>query len=151
MMDNTTLYFIAALLAGTPSLANAGGAIIGDSIAVGLGTQFQHGAVVRAKVGIGSAAIIARAGVTARWVAISAGSNDPNNHGLPANLESIRARVKAAQIIWIIPRNATAAKAVIALAHRHGDATVGFHAGHDGVHPQSYVALARDVAGVIRP
>ena len=150
-MDKTALCFIAALLASLPSPASADGAIIGDSIAVGLGAQFRHGATVNAKVGISSGAIIARAGVSARWVAISAGSNDPANKRLPANLESIRARVHAGQIIWIIPRNATAAKAVIGLAHRHGDNTVGFLAGRDGIHPQSYVALARDVAGVIRP
>ena len=151
MMDKITALFIAALLAGVPGIANAGGAIIGDSIAVGVGAQFSHGATVRAKVGISSGAIIARAGVTARWVAISAGSNDPTNHSLSANLEAIRARIHAGQIIWIIPRNVVAAKAVITLAHRHGDTTVGFLAGHDGIHPQSYVALARDIAAVIRP
>ena len=150
-MDKIALFFIAALLAGAPGIANAGGAIIGDSIAVGVGQQFSHGATVNAKVGISSGAIIARAGVTARWVAISAGSNDPTNHSLTANLEAIRARIHAGQIIWIIPRNIIAAKAVITTAHRHGDTTVGFLAGHDGIHPQSYVALARDIAAVIRP
>jgi hypothetical protein len=137
----------------------AGGAsaqcfVIGDSIAVGLAGQFSHCAS-RARVGLSSTAImrLAMDSPPAEWAAISAGSNDPANRNLQGNLEAIRARVRAERVIWILPHNARAAMTVRAVAATRGDAMVSFAARSDGVHPQSYLALARglDIDGDAAP
>jgi hypothetical protein len=134
---------VACLFAGH---ASAQCLLLGDSIAVGLAGQFSRCAA-RARVGLPSGAIVRLAAYapSAEWAAISAGSNDPANWALRGNLEAIRAQVRANRFIWIVPRNARAAAAVRAVAGEHGDASVAFAAGRDGVHPRSYVALARGV------
>ncbi|WP_158817601.1 hypothetical protein [Methylocapsa sp. S129] len=120
--------------------------VIGDSIAVGLAGQFSR-CESRAKVGLPSGAIarLATGAPTAEWAAISAGSNDPANRALRGNLEAIRQKVRAGRVIWIVPRNAQAAAAVRAVAGAHGDSSVAFSSGRDGVHPRSYPTLARGV------
>jgi hypothetical protein len=140
---------VAALgLVCLPSLIAEGASaqcfVIGDSIAVGLAGQFSY-CESRARVGLSSTAImrLAMDSPPAEWAAISAGSNDPANRNLQGNLEAIRARVRADRVIWILPHNPRAAMTVRAVAAARGDDMVSFAARRDGVHPQSYVALAR--------
>ena len=118
-------------------------AVVGDSIALGVGTEL-HRCVVNATVGIPSTEIIGRveqAGV----LVVSAGSNDPRNPRLEANLRAIRARA-AQKVIWISPMDPVAAEAVRRVARIHGDAIVYFTPRPDHIHPRSYPALATRVA-----
>jgi hypothetical protein len=126
--------------------------IVGDCIATrpyGLGGRFSQ-CGVSAKIGASSSAIVPRVpAVPLKWLVISAGSNDPRNPKLEANLEAMRARASADRVIWVVPVHKAAAKAVRAVAAHHGDAVVPFIPGRDGVHPRSYGALARAVAAKI--
>ena len=60
------------------------------------------------------------------------------------NLEAIRLKTPG-KVIWIQPQDATARAIVISVATRHEDATVGFVAGSDHVHPKSYEELAASI------
>ncbi len=123
--------------------------IAGDCLATrphGLGGQFSR-CGVSARVGASSAAIVPMVPTgPVKWLVISAGSNDPTNPKLGANLEAMRARARADRVIWVVPIHPTAARAVRAVAGGHGDAVVTFEPGRDRVHPRSYRALARGVA-----
>jgi hypothetical protein len=134
-----------ACLATGPARAQC--LVIGDSIAVGLAEQFSQ-CRSWARNGLTSAAIVrlAASAPSAPWVAISAGSNDAANGALSSNLDAIRNRIRAIRVVWIVPRNRRAAAAVRRVAGTYGDAVVSF-ASRDGVHPVSYPALARSVAG----
>lgn len=116
--------------------------IAGDSIAVGLHYGLR-GCTWSAKVGIPSGAIVARV-APARILVVSAGSNDPANPHLAANLEAIRNRA-AGGVIWILPAVPSARAVVARIAAAHGDRTVAFLAGRDHIHPRSYADLARAV------
>ena len=118
--------------------------VLGDSIAVGLGAQLRA-CVTDAQVGIGSAAIVGRAG-PADVAVISAGSNDPHNPRLEANLRMIRAKVRG-RVVWIVPQHRVAADAVTKVARFHGDQIVSFAPSQDRVHPRSY----RELAASVRP
>jgi hypothetical protein len=128
--------------------------VVGDSIATrpyGLGGWFSQ-CVVAAKIGIPSGSIIPRVPTRhLRWLVISAGSNDPRNPMLPANLRAIRGRARSDKVIWIAPAHPEAAKAVRSVAAEHGDAVVAFVPGRDRVHPMSYSVLARAVAAHVPP
>lgn len=121
-------------------------AIIGDSIADGLAALIPD-CIVDAKVGIPSVAIIDRVH-GADVLIVSAGSNDPNNPSLQANLEKIREKATGS-VIWIRPNMERAAAAVMAVASRHGDMVVSFTAGRDKVHPKNYKTLARELKSLI--
>jgi uncharacterized protein with von Willebrand factor type A (vWA) domain len=121
-------------------------AVVGDSIAVGAG-QYMRACRVNAKIGISSGAVIDRVDPSADVNVVSAGSNDPDNPKLRANLERIRSRTKRA--IWILPIETRARAAVQAVAAAHGDPVVSFAPAGDHVHPRSEVALARSIAVVI--
>jgi hypothetical protein len=121
-------------------------AVVGDSIAVGAG-QYMRACRVNAKIGISSRAVIDRVDPSADINVVSAGSNDPDNPKLRANLEQIRSRAKRA--IWILPVETRARAVVQAVAAEHGDPVVSFAPAGDHVHPRSEVALARSIAVVM--
>jgi hypothetical protein len=118
-------------------------AVVGDSIALGVGTEL-HRCVVNATIGIPSTEIVGRV-EQASILVVSAGSNDPRNPKLEANLRAIRARA-AQKVIWISPMDPVAAEAVRRVAKIHGDTVVHFAPRPDHVHPKSYPALAGRVA-----
>ena len=74
---------------------------------------------------------------------ISLGSND-GGADTRASLEAVRSRVHADRVVWIAPCLGARAE-VLAIAASYGDQVVSFTAGRDGVHPQSYPAIARQV------
>lgn len=117
--------------------------VAGDSIAVGVGQYAPKECTVNAKIGISSTAIISRVS-PAKLVVISAGSNDPDNPRLEANLEAIRAK-SPGEYRWIVPQNPKAAAAVLTVARKHGDRTFTFTPARDHVHPKNERALARTI------
>ena len=75
-----------------------------------------------AVVGRSSGSIFAHAPRVIGGVAyLSAGSNDPYDVQLTANLEGIRAKLGAEKVVWIIPYNRHTAAKVLAVARAHGD------------------------------
>jgi hypothetical protein len=131
-----------------PSLAQAkpSCAVIGDSIAVGAG-KYMRTCKVNAKIGISSRAVIGRIDPHVDVNVVSAGSNDPDNPNLRANLESLRSR--AGRVIWILPIDIRARAKVQAVATAHGDPVVSFAPAGDHVHPRSEIGLARSIAAVM--
>jgi hypothetical protein len=121
-------------------------AIVGDSIAAGAG-KYVPGCTVNAKIGIPSTAVIARVDPSAEINVVSAGSNDPDNPKLLANLVQIRERAK--RVVWILPIDARARAAVRAVAEAHHDPVVAFDPGGDRVHPRSEEALAKSIDAVV--
>lgn len=115
-------------------------AVVGDSIALGVGTE-MHRCVVNATVGLPSAEIIGRV-QHANIVVISAGSNDARSPELENNLRAIRARAANAKVIWISPMDPRAAAAVSRVARLHGDRVIHFTPRPDNIHPRSYPTLA---------
>ncbi len=122
-------------------------AVIGDSIALGVGTELQRCAV-NATIGIPSAAVIGRVR-NADVLVVSAGSNDPHNPLLEANLRTIRAKA-AKKVIWISPMDPIAARTVTRVAGLHGDSVVHFTPRPDNIHPLSYAVLAGRVHAAMR-
>ena len=118
--------------------------LVGDSIGVGL-SWYLKTCPASAKVGIPSKAVLKRT-KQADVLIVSAGSNDPTNRRLEANLKAIRDKSGAATVIWIEPRHKRASAIVRKIAQRNGDLVISFKAGKDKVHPRSYKRLARDVA-----
>jgi hypothetical protein len=123
-------------------------AVVGDSIALGVGTE-MHRCVVNAHVGLPSADIIGRV-EHANIVVISAGSNDARSPDLENNLRAIRARAANAKVIWISPMDPRAAAAVQRVARLHGDRVVHFTPRPDHIHPKSYPTLADRVTKAMR-
>ena len=123
-----------------PGQARPSCLIAGDSIALDI-AHYAPQCAADAKIGIGSAAIVARVH-PAPLVVISAGSNDPDNPRLVRNLTEIRVRAGFSRVVWVTPVNAAAAAAVAAVARRAGDRTVAFAPGRDQVHPQCPRCLA---------
>jgi hypothetical protein len=121
-------------------------AVVGDSIAAGAG-QYMRTCKVNAKIGISSSAVIGRVDPSADVNIVSAGSNDPANPNLRANLERIRSR--ASRVIWILPIETRARAEVQAVATAHGDPVVSFAPAGDHVHPRSEIGLARSIAAVM--
>jgi hypothetical protein len=125
--------------------------IVGDCIATrphGLGARFSK-CDVAAKVGLSSGKIVPLVpdGTALKWLVLSAGSNNPLDPRLEADLLAMRVRARNAhRVIWVLPIHPAAAKAVRSVAEKYGDAVVSFTPGRDRVHPKSYGALARDVA-----
>ena len=114
--------------------------IVGDSIAVGLAQQMPE-CGSSARVGIRASAVVGRVRQADR-VIVSAGSNDlRDSAGLRAALERVRAGAGGGVVVWVLPANG-ARQAVLSVARHHGDRTVSFRAGRDGVHPRSYRELA---------
>jgi hypothetical protein len=141
-------FALVTLVSGAIAAADArpSCAVVGDSIAVGAG-QYLRACKVDAKIGISSSAVIARVDRSADVNIVSAGSNDPENPNLRANLDRIRSR--ALRVIWILPIEARARAAVQQVAAAHGDSVVSFVASSDHVHPRSEIALARSIAATM--
>ncbi|WP_319530809.1 hypothetical protein [uncultured Cohaesibacter sp.] len=118
--------------------------LVGDSIGVGLSWHLKT-CPASAKVGLSSKAVLKRT-EPADVLIVSAGSNDPDNKRLEANLKAIRDKSGATAVIWIEPRHKRASAIVRKIAQRNGDLVISFKAGKDRVHPRSYKRLARDVA-----
>jgi hypothetical protein len=133
--------------------------VVGDSLAVGTGGQIPN-AIVDAKVGINSSAILAKAKNDkelqgADVAIISAGANDgagangknPNSAQTIANLEAIRASLNAKKYVWILPYNRSVAKDIMSVV-KSGDEVVDLAKtttpGKDGIHPSSYAPIAKD-------
>ena len=117
-------------------------AIVGDSIAV---DQFAYfpACIHDAKIGVPSANIIGRVH-SADVMVVSAGSNDPDNERLLQNLQAIRAKATG-KVIWIVPLNKKAARAVLTVARDHSDSIVTFHASNDGTHPKYNGQVAAEI------
>ena len=116
--------------------------IVGDSIAVGL-KSVRPECFEMARVGITSPQWVRVYGDRpalegeARTVIISLGSNDSSVEATSVALNTIRTRVRASRVIWIMPAiKPYIQKVVEALAASHGDGLVYIRGlSHDGVHP----------------
>lgn len=143
--------------------------VVGDSLAVGTGGQIP-GAIVDAKVGISSSAVLAKASSNkqlkgADLAIISAGANDypqanggknKNPQATISNIQSIRSALSAKKYVWILPFNRNAAKDISSAVG--GDDTVDLASvatpGPDGLHPSSYAPVAKaamSAGGNIKP
>ena len=139
---------------GAAFLANPGPhgcGVIGDCIAVGLGSVMRQ-CDVNGRVGR-SAGAIARERLAGRYeyAVISAGSNNPDDPNLEAQLREIRARLRADRVVWIVPtspRLQRAAALVRRVAAERADLLVPVSdpprrgTAPDGVHPRAYPSLA---------
>jgi|ERR1700722_6533134 len=119
--------------------------IVGDSLTVGV-SQILHANKVVAKVGMSSCWIAAR---TPRehhnWAVISAGTNDPPGRCVA----SVRARINADRVVWIVPVNGARGN-VIRVATAHGDKLAYYTPGkRSWPHPSSYGFLAREIKVLI--
>ena len=142
LLTTTTLATFTGIAESRPTCA-----IVGDSIAAGAG-KYISDCKVNAKIGIPSGAVIPRIDPAADINVVSAGSNDPDNPALRANLEHIRSRAR--RVVWILPIDTRARAAVEAVAAAHDDPVVSFAAGSDHVHPRSESELARTIDAVVR-
>ena len=143
--------------------------VVGDSLAVGTGSQIT-GAVVDAKVGISSSAVLAKASSNealkgADLAIVSAGANDypqanggknKNPQATISNIQAIRNALGAKKYVWILPFNRNAAKDISSAVG--GDDTVDLASvatpGPDGLHPSSYAPVAKaamSAGGNIKP
>lgn len=123
--------------------------VIGDSLAAGLGQALRNQGMicdVIARKGltawqIGLAAPLERYGVAY----VSAGSNDPKNPHLEDEARILRSHIRASKIVWVLPYDRTAAKAVSDNAAETGGLVVdmAWWPTRDGIHPADYAPLAR--------
>jgi hypothetical protein len=122
----------------------AKGFVAGDSIALDLAQalHWDH----NARIGAGSHEIIKKVpeAAGAYFMVISAGSNDPSNPNLGANLEAMRRRAGGG-VLWIAPVDPHARETVQRVADSHGDNVLTFTPGRDGVHPRAYGDMVRAV------
>jgi hypothetical protein len=136
------------MLCASPMQASAlSCAIVGDSIVDDLHAYFRD-CRFETKIGIGSAALVARVPRGADIVVVSAGSNDYESPRLVDSLKAVRARAGAARVIWVRPIPRRAAEAVDAVASLHGDAVVSFAVSptdRERLHPRSNSALASSI------
>ena len=142
--------------------------VVGDSLAVGTGSQIPN-AVVDAKVGINSGAVLSKAQndkqlQNADVAIISAGANDgagasgknPNSQQTIANLEAIRKSLNAKKYVWILPYNRSVAQDIMSVV-KPGDEVVDLAKtttpSKDGIHPSSYSPVAKDAIskGGVKP
>jgi hypothetical protein len=151
-----------ASMSGTATPDSSSGSkivVVGDSLAVGTGSQIPN-AIVDAKVGINSSAILSKAQndkqlQNADVAIISAGANDgagangknPNSQKTIANLEAIRSSLKAKKYVWILPYNRSVAQDIMQVV-KPGDEVVDLAKtttpSKDGLHPSSYAPVAKD-------
>lgn len=115
--------------------------ILGDSLAVGVG-QARPGCQTVARTGINSSVFVATllpgAPKSAHSVVISLGVNDTADMQTRASLQTLRASIDAAQVIWILPALKDDIRQTIrAVAAQHNDRVVDTtgQAGPDHLHP----------------
>lgn len=125
-------------------------AVIGDSIA-DMVQDFLKECDHNTKVGISSAAVLARvlAEPPRSVVIVSAGSNDPDNPRLAANLAAIRAH---GPVIWIIPSPAVpqARRVVAQYVVEHNEPAVHFTPGNKGLQSRVHPIRPQEIAVAIR-
>jgi len=128
-------------------------AVIGDSIA-DMVQDFLPECDHNTKVGISSAAVLARvlAEKPRSVIIVSAGSNDPTNPRLVANLAAIRAH---GPVIWIVPSAtagsvAQARRVVLKFVADHQDPSVQFTPGCCGVQARVHPIRPREIATAVR-
>lgn len=128
--------------------------VIGDCIAVGLGSVMRQ-CDTNGRVGR-SAAAVARERLPGRYeyVVISAGSNNPDDPNLEAQLRQIREQARGDRVVWIVPthpRLGRAAALIRRVAAERADLLVPVSdpprrgTAPDGVHPRAYQSLASAV------
>jgi lysophospholipase L1-like esterase len=115
--------------------------ILGDSLAVGIG-QVRPGCQTVARTGINSSVFVATllpgAPKSAHSVVISLGVNDTADMPTRASLQTLRASIDAAQVIWILPALKDDIRQTIrAVAAQHNDRVLDTtdQAGPDHLHP----------------
>ena len=133
--------------------------ILGDSIATGVHRNHLNCALY-AEVGINSAQWNKRfrmMQLDAKTVVISLGSNDYAGIDTEAELSKLRGRVKAKQVIWILPAGTAKTSGVSAagiraivnrISRKYGDATVAIpEVARDGVHPtnRAYNQISKNI------
>lgn len=132
--------------------------VVGDSLAVGTGSKIP-GAVVDAKVGINSKAVLEKATSNknlqgADVAVISAGANDgagasgnnPSSPNTISNLQGIRSALKAKKYVWILPYNKSVAndiKSAASPGDEFVDLSKTVDASKDKVHPSNYAPVAK--------
>ena len=133
--------------------------IVGDSTGVGTASALAAQGVrceIHARVGASSAEVAKtwKGSPPVARALLAIGSNDPTNPSLTRNLVSVRQRVTAARVTWLLPYNTTAARVVARVATTFGDQIVplSFQPSADRVHPRSYRPVAaslgwKDVSG----
>lgn len=141
----------------TNSIEDVKVVVVGDSLAVGTGKQLP-GAIVNAKVGINSSAVLDKATSDktlkgADVAVISAGANDgagkdgknPDSAKTIANLKGIRDALGAKKYVWILPYNRSVAKDIMSVAGNDEviDLAKTTKPSKDGVHPNSYTPVAK--------
>ncbi len=127
--------------------------ILGDSTAVGTAAALAMSGIqceMRARVGASSSDALRFSPETlsASFVVIALGSNDPRSPKLLQNLDTIRRRTAASRVVWIAPYNPAASAIVRTVAVTFGDTVVHLNAfrTQDGIHPVSYSSVARMVS-----
>ena len=127
--------------------------VIGDSIAVGVGSKITSGRAMAA-VGDNSTTILNKLRAdpslkNATNAIISAGSNDITPRGgdpaiLLANLEQIREFLQASNYVWILPYYPAAGQVVADFANGKNDRVIDLtnYPTSDNLHPRSYDMVA---------
>ncbi len=119
--------------------------VVGDSIAKGV-ASYMPACSVAARIGASSARIKEMTPKEKYGrVIISAGSNDPLNPKLGANLFAIRKNFAGSQVTWLAPRNSRAQQRVYETAVYFKDRVVYLSQfkSSDGIHPKNYAQVAR--------
>lgn len=120
-------------------------AFIGDGIAIALAASYPQCDI---NAGIGrNAAVISTTYVPGmhRWAVISAGAADGNSTKISPYLYVLRRKVVASNVIWVIPDNYYAAYQIKSVAAVYGDRLIFIEAGKDGIHPNSYKPLLKEL------
>ncbi|WP_202756940.1 SGNH/GDSL hydrolase family protein [Burkholderia cenocepacia] len=159
----TVGFIMLCLIAGLPkafgqevvsSKTNAPCFVMGDSVAQGIAAQLPQ-CSSNTKVGLNTVQALTRFNqVEAQTVIVSLGINDRDYPRTRANLEAVRARIRAAKVIWILPSGKLpfgVAKKQDAryVATRHNDdmKNIDQTISTDGIHPteRGYRAIAKSL------
>ena len=121
--------------------------IIGDSIAVGIGSVTPQCQTI-AKVGINSKNfVVSHEHIpSSKTTVISLGSND-GNADFSKYLNTLRNKITG-KVVWILSNNNAKARTIaLNIARQHGDGIVylSSFASADGVHPKNYSLVANKV------
>jgi len=124
--------------------------VIGDSIAVGVGSKID-GALVFANVGDNSSTILDKVkqnGNLANGVnsILSVGSNDSDQALLASNLADIRTALGTSNFIWLLPYADATNTTVKTFATSKGDKYLDLknYPSSDNIHPRDYAVVAND-------
>ena len=123
--------------------------VLGDSIAQGL-KKYAHCVGWQVEQSISSVGWNAKWGITTTQgdlAVISLGSNDGPAIDTAAQLEAVRSRITAKEVVWILPAIERVQQFVRTVAGRHGDRIVSIVETRDGVHPtaNAYRRIAQEI------